>query len=635
MKQVVGVARPVVCIALVVAVAALGAGCVSPVMSIGGKSSHEAQHDSLGKLFPAQLTALGHWTGETRVAKLRVWADDEYRAQNLRWEHGFDEQLDYANQVLIPMLGLRLEAEYMPWRHHEPSSTLSEHMDALERTDPGDDAAFVVGLTSSLSLVSATFDQIGIATVGGHHLVVRGHADLEERQAFERAFPSIGHDEQESVLEARRRHKTVTVLLHELAHSLGALHETDPGGVMNASYSHQAASISDRNRELMLITLEDRLKPAATRDPQATTRARLAALEVDGGSWDEHDRDRVIASLREQVAAQPTARAAVGITGAVPAAALAQYQHAEQLFASGDHRGASATLEPLLAAYPAHAQLRVLSCKIELARGGPKDAKAIATCDRAAGMSAELEPALAVAEARLVAGDPGGARATLAAAEARLASLPAEKAATAWLVLADRYQTMGALTWAETAVARAGAQPGADHGIAAWAATTRARYGIPRDGARWKLSPEDDANAVTAVRGVVTLANAHKIDAAVKAASAAEKRWPQLPGLLAARCDLELRREALGAARRECDRAIAQGGSSWALYLRGIIELRTDGQAATTTAIARLREAIELDPDLGQAWRALGKALERANATAPLDQLRHDYQERFHTQLPR
>jgi len=638
MHQVAGVVKPGLfmrrVLGLVLGVAALGSGCLSPVMSIGGKSSHEAQHDTLSKLFPAQLTALGHWTGEPRVAKLRVWADDEYRAQNVRWEHGFDEQLDYANQVLIPMLGLRLEAEYMPWRHHEPTSTLDEHMQELARMDPGDDAAFVVGLTSSLSLVSATFDQIGVAMLGGRHLVVRGHADLEERQAFERAFPSIGRDEQEAVLEARRRHKTVTVLLHELAHSLGALHETEPGWVMNATYSHQAASISDRNRELMLITLEDRLKPAASREPQATTRALVAALEVEGGGWDAHDLATALASLRDRLGTQPAARPAVGIAGAVPAAVTEQYHHAEQLLASGDHRGAAATLDPLLAAYPAHAELRVLSCKIELGRGGAKDPKAIATCDRAAGLSPEIEPALAVADARQAAGDPAGARATLAAAETRLSSLPADKSAAAWLVLADRYQAMGALTWAEAAVAKAGAPAGADHGIAAWAATTRARYGIPRDGARWKLAPEDDAAAVAAVRSVVALANANKIDAAVKAAGAAARRWPQLPGLLAARCDLELRRESLDAARRECDRAITQGGSSWALYLRGIIELRTDSPAATASAIARLREAIALDPELGQAWRALGKALERAKAAVPLEQLRRDYQARFHARLP-
>jgi hypothetical protein len=89
---------------MVVVMVVFGAGCIiSPIIPIGGngKSSRERQHDTLSTLLPAQLTAQARWTGEVRVAKLRVWADDEYRAQNLRWEHGFDEELDDANQVRL------------------------------------------------------------------------------------------------------------------------------------------------------------------------------------------------------------------------------------------------------------------------------------------------------------------------------------------------------------------------------------------------------------------------------------------------------------------------------------------------------------------------------------------------------
>lgn len=620
-------------LAVAVVAVVLASGClISPVIPIGGgKPSKQIQHEGLDKLFPVQLTAPTQWKGEVRAAKLRVWADDAYRAQNVRWQHGFDEQLDYANQVLIPMLGVRLEADYRSWERHAPDGTLADALEALAKNDPGDDVVWVLGLTSSLSLVSGTFNQLGIANLGERHLVVRGHADLEERKAFERAFPDINQDKREAVLDARRRHKTTAVLLHELAHSLGALHETEPGWIMNPIYSHLAASISDRNRDLMLLTLDDRLKPPGARDPRATTRSLLAALDVAWSGWDASDRAQLITMLRAQLGAQPT----TGITGSVPAEVLAQYQHAEELLASKDYGGALAVLEPLLAAYPAHAQLRMLSCKIELMRSGPKNAKALATCDRAAALSADVEPALAVATARLAAGDVPGARATLVAAETRTASLPTDKATAAWLALAEQYRAMGAVTWAELAVAKAGVGSGADHGIAGWAATTRARYGIPRNGARCKLTPDDDAAALQAVHGVLDQINANKLDAAARTAGAAEKRWPGLPGLLAARCNLELRRGALAAAQQQCKRAIAQGGSSWALYLSGIIELRDDGQAATKAGIARLHEAIALDPDLGQAWRALGKALDRARATAELEQLRRDYQARFGSQLPR
>src|SRR5262249_32808405 len=148
-----------------------------------------------------------------------------------------------------------------------------------------EDVVWVVGLTSSLSLVAGGFEQLGVATLGERHLVVRGHADLEERKAFERAFPDIDPAQRENVVEARRRHKITAVLVHELAHSLGALHETEPDWVMNPTYSHRAASIHARNRELMLITLDDRLKPPAQRDRRATARKLLAALNVEWGGW--------------------------------------------------------------------------------------------------------------------------------------------------------------------------------------------------------------------------------------------------------------------------------------------------------------------------------------------------------------
>jgi len=557
---------------LVLLATAFGAGClISPVIPIGSGSKNtdkEAQHENLGKLLPAQLTATTRWPGEVRTATIRVWADEQYRAQNLRWEHGFDEQLAYVNAVLAPMLGVRLKADYRAWQHHAPNSALDEHLAALRRQDPGDDVAFVIGLTSSLTLVSATFHLLGLAEVGDRHLVLRGHADLEERKQFERAFPSLDAEERDEVLEARRRHKTATVLLHEIAHSLGALHETTDGGaggVMDPAYTEHAAWVGDRNRELMLITLDDRLRPADRRTPAATASALLKALERQGGGWSEPDRDESLARLRAQLGSAP------------PSAA----ETAEVV-----------AIDPAIGA------------------------------------------AIGEARDRLAAGDPAGARAVLVAAEPRLAALSGDPATAAWLAVAAQYQAMGALTWAEEAIARSNARPGATHGIGTWAQNTRVRYGIPRKPERWKLAPADEATAVATIRDVLALITVDKLDAAARAVAAAEKRWPRLPGLLAVRCDVEMRRDALALARADCDRAIEQGGSSWALYLRGVLELRAPSATATWAAIARLRAAIELDPELAAAWRALAKALERAKADDQLDDLRRGYRARFHTELP-
>lgn len=614
-----------------VAVAAIVSGClVSPVIPIGsGRSREDVQHDRLDQLFPAQLTAPERWTGELRVAKLRVWADDDYRAQNVQWQHGFDEQLAYANQVLTPMLGVRLEAEYRSWDRHAPGATLVEHLDALSREDPGADVVWIVGLTSSLSLVASSFEQAGVANLGERHVIVRGLADLEERKAFDGAFPDIDREQREAVLAARRRHKMTTLVIHELAHSLGALHETQPDSVMHGIYSHRAASISPRNRELMLITLEDRLKPAAARDPRATAQKLLAAVEVEWAGWDAEDRAPLIASLREQVGAH-----AGGITGPLPADAVKQLRGVEKVFLVGDNREAAAALAPLLAAYPAYAELHMLSCRIELAHGGPEDPAATAACDRAAALSPDAGTAIEIAGLLQSRGDAAGARAALVAAEARIAGLPRAQAAVAWLKLAEHYRDKDAVTWAEAAAANANTGA-ADHGIAAWARTLRVRFGIPRDGARYKLVPEDDAAALGAVRDVIGRANASEFAAATRAADAAEKRWPGLPGLLAARCHLALRRGSLTAARQLCARSLAQGESSWALYASGVIELRGTSKAATAAGIARLRKAIALDPGLVDAWYALARVFDRTHAAADLDQLSLDYQRQFGAPLPR
>jgi tetratricopeptide (TPR) repeat protein len=395
---------------------------------------------------------------------------------------------------------------------------------------------------------------------------------------------------------------------------------------MSAGYSHRAAQISDRNRELMLITLEDRLKPRSGRDPRGTAQRLLAALDNDWPGWDPADRTVLAGQLRAQVGA-PTA---AGIPG-VPAPVADQYRNAEQLLARGDHRGAQAVLEPMLAAYPAHGELRLLGCKVELARGGLKDGKANAACERAAALGGP-PTAIKVAAARLGAGDAAGARATLSAVEDRLATLPPHEAAAGWLELAAQYRAMNAVTRAESALARA-TGPGSDPETASWIARTRVRYGIPRDGAAWRLVPEDDAAAVTAVRGVMDASNAGDHGKASRLAAAAERRWPGLPGLLAARCDLSYRSGALAAARAQCTRAIAKGTSSWALYLLGVIELQSESRAATQAGIERLRKAIEIDPDLQQAWRTLAKAYERAGMTGELQQLRLDYQARFRTAM--
>lgn len=265
----------------------------SPPMQFGaGKSPGEAQRQELGEMLPPQLVADKTYTGKVEVVKVRVWADDDYRAQNVKWQEMFKESLEYANTVLEAQLGIRLEPEYREWSHHAPAATLEEDLEELGRVDPGTDVFEVIGLTSSQGLVSATFDQIGVGSLPGNHLVLRGFPHREEAALFDRAFPRIAVDERESVLIARRRHKTTTLLLHELGHNLGAPHEPDVtiDSIMDEAYSDHAAAFSDRARWIMLASLDARLHrnsaPAGdgkARHPSLIVRVTPAGQTMVGG----------------------------------------------------------------------------------------------------------------------------------------------------------------------------------------------------------------------------------------------------------------------------------------------------------------------------------------------------------------
>jgi hypothetical protein len=117
-------------------------------------------------------------------------------------------------------------------------------------------------LTGALSLVSATFEQLGYASVPGRHLMLRGYADVEERKAFERLFHDLTPDERAALYVARRRHKTAAILLHEIGHNLGAQHHVEANTLMNAHYSDQSASFDSASRDVILASLDDRLHRA-------------------------------------------------------------------------------------------------------------------------------------------------------------------------------------------------------------------------------------------------------------------------------------------------------------------------------------------------------------------------------------
>ncbi len=264
--------RALACVAL--------SGClVSPVMHFGaGKSAKEAQHDTMAEFGPARLGTDEQWKGEIATKKIRVWADNQYRTQNIHWQETFEESLELTNSIISQLLGVRLVPQYSVWDRDVPGATLMDSIKALQEQDPGDDVFVVIGLTSSLPLVSATFDELGLAMVDGRHLMVRGYADLEERKMYANAFPDLRREERELALEQLRRHKTAVVLLHELGHVFGARHEVDMASIMSSTYSNRAAQFSDDVRATMLRSVDERLHRAPTLPVVAKAAATSTAV---------------------------------------------------------------------------------------------------------------------------------------------------------------------------------------------------------------------------------------------------------------------------------------------------------------------------------------------------------------------
>lgn len=258
-------------------------------MHFGGPSSARAEHATATRVTPPILDVESTWRGPVIAATIRVWADDDYRAQNVHWEATFADELAYANEVLAAQFGVRLVADYRVWSRQAPGATLAESLDELAAHDTGAGVIAVVGLTSSATLATATFEKQGLATVGGPHLVVRGYADAEERRGFTRAFPELPHDELERLFAARRRHQTAALLLHELGHVFGAPHGED-GTLMSAIYAHGAAGFDAASRATILAGLDRALhrapiatRPASTPAPASAAHASVViVVDADG-----------------------------------------------------------------------------------------------------------------------------------------------------------------------------------------------------------------------------------------------------------------------------------------------------------------------------------------------------------------
>lgn len=313
-----------------------------------------------------------------RVLRLRAHATSRFAAEVVDWRRQLGDVIEDANRVLGPTLDVRLElAAASPWAPRSPDDDLPALLDELAASDPGADVERVVGLAGSVPRYESSFRQLGLAMMGRRHFVIRTMNDAHEYEAIRAKLDELGDDERAKVHRARKRHKTTSVFLHELAHTLSVPHEVDTGTIMGSRYDSKIEAFSPAAAALMRLTVARELEPAAQTD-QAFARAVLEHVERTAAAWVPADREQVVARMQPLLlerrapappaAARPQEAAAGGELAALGPADRAVFDQATREMKT---RPADAwtTAKPLFAAYPTVYAVQDLRCQLAMKIG--------------------------------------------------------------------------------------------------------------------------------------------------------------------------------------------------------------------------------------------------------------------------
>ena len=213
------------------------------------------------------------------------------------------------------------------------------------------------------------------------------------------------------------------------------------------------------------------------------------------------------------------------------------------------------------------------------------------------------EPAQALAEAvRKLLADGHREEARERVESAKRRALSGAKEPAGLVAVAAGYRELGAVTLTEEALALAGDAAGTKS-LSTWTATARAHVGLPKDAGAFKVAVDDEP-AYLALFGRIEerLRASDKVGAATLVRDGLA-RYPGAPGLLALRCDLELRAAQPKIARRTCTAALeADDGAARAHKLIASMDLDAGNRDG---ARAHLLRALTLDPDDPEAARML------------------------------
>ncbi|MBF5043062.1 hypothetical protein FGE12_11750 [Aggregicoccus sp. 17bor-14] len=567
-----------------------------------------------------------------RTVRVRLYADEAYRAQGLHWERDFTEQLRRASQDVEGTLGVVFELDSArPCSLPADTRDLEGALVALEALDPGDDVDLVVGLLPALRVFTASHNDLGRARMFGRHMVLRGMENPEEHQQILGVLSHLPSAEQDALYRERKLHKETSVLLHEWAHTLGAFHESDSHWTMAPVYDVTQAGFSPPTLQLLALSL--RHVPQARRDVQAQKAwaAELTQLlsTTAWPAWEGPAKQEVLAwAERVQSGEEPLTREP---PQQLSAGDRKRFEQVVALEHAGRLEVAAQTLEPLVPRYRRNAAVQVMACYLSsrVAPSQPSTADRCEAADKA--FPEEASPALNLASLRLQAKDPEGAEAHLVRARARLQAHPPEENPGVWLALAGLLRNASCVSWAEEAAAQAKGQQGAEE-VATWAARTRHWMGLPPPPAKSAVPPEQEGRFVRRVRDIEALLERGASAQARTATASLGKDFPGAPLVLQLQCEAQVRTGQLVPARALCLRALeAQEDLVQAHFLLGWM---ADAKHQPAEARPHLERVVALEPAHEEAWRLLARQYRAGGQGAQLEALKARYRAQFARELP-
>jgi Flp pilus assembly protein TadD len=595
----------------------------------GWKLPVTREREAAARLAPGgfDLSPVEPGSGPPRPIRLRLYADSDYRTMP-HWQSKVRSQIDRINHVVGPVFNVRFEIESVrEWdRSHSgvPFETMLAELDAL---DTGQEVDWVIGLVTPFRGVATSMHQVGGARLLSRAFVLRAMDDEQEALALNRSFGMLSPGERETLYGQRKAHKEIVVFLHEWGHTMGALHDEDPSVIMNPAYDPRATGFSEFEKQLFALVIDHRLSHREEPFPESKDVVPLLEGSPPAEGSDK-ERAALLALARARGGGGGGRASAGGARLDIPSADVAAYNQAVVALNAGRADDAWASLEPVARRHPRQGQVLALACALVTAPAHAADARV--ACDRAIELSPDdSRPRLDAAAAYVRAGDLERATPLVLAATSRPRAAPARAGEP--LRLARLALAVGALTAADAILA---AEDGGRDDVKKELSdveVARRRLALPRDSARWGVSPEKEPAYVAAWENV---RRARPSDAGRARSLAREfaAAFPEAPGSDVLACEAELRAGRAAAASKRCEAALAKYDEAvMAHYLLGSVAARTRNEAV---AVKHLRRAILLDPRDPNPWRELARFFRATGSSQRLSELRAEHQALLSEPLP-